>query len=79
MVKMSKKEEEFRKWLIGELKNNGGAMSLEEVKNSGAFLFDCSQITIGRYIKKWAYSDEIGFVVVGKTINGNWIHNVVLK
>ena len=76
---MKEKEIEFRQWLIDELKKNNRSMGLEEVKNSGAYKFDCSQQTIERYVKKWAHSGEIGFVPVGKTMNGNWIHNVVLN
>jgi len=76
---MTDKEAEFRKWLINELKQNRGSLGLEEIKNSGAYQFDLSQLTIERYVKKWAHSGEIGFVPVGKTMNGHFIHNVVLN
>ncbi len=76
---MTKKETEFREWLIHELKQKNGSMGFEDVKNSGAYQFDCSQQTIDRYVKKWAHSGEIGFVAVGKTMNGHWIHDVVLN
>jgi hypothetical protein len=76
---MTTKEAEFRIWLIDELKKNQGSMGLEETKNSGAYKFDLSQLTIERYVKKWAHSGEIVFVPVGKTMNGHWIHNVVLN
>lgn len=76
---MTTKEAEFRNWLVDELKQNNGSMGLEEVKNSGAYQFDCSQQTIERYLKKWAHSGEIGFIVTGKYMNGKFMHDVMLN
>jgi hypothetical protein len=76
---MNKKEVEFRDWLTDELKQNHGSLGLEEIKNSGVYHCDCSQQTIGRYLKKWAHSGEIGFIVTGKYMNGKFIHDVVLN
>ncbi len=65
--------------MTDKLTQNNGSFSLEEAKNSGAYYCDCSQQTIERYLKKWAYSGEIGFVVEGKTMNGHFIHRIVLN
>jgi len=76
---MREKEIEFRRWMTEVLKQNHGSFDLSEAKNAGAAHCDCSQITIERYIKKWAHSGEICFIVVGKTINGHFIHRIVLN
>jgi len=76
---MKGKEIEFRRWLTDVLKQKRGSIGVEEVKNSGAYHCDCSQQTIERYLKKWAHSGEIGFIVAGKYMNGKFIHEVVLN
>ncbi|PPD58674.1 hypothetical protein [Dehalogenimonas etheniformans] len=75
---MTTKEIKFRKWLIGVLKERGGTIPLEDAKNAGAAYCDCSQMTIERYVKKFAHSGEIFFRVAGEYMNGKWIQEIVL-
>lgn len=76
---MREKEIEFRCWLTDVLKQNQGSIGMSEALNAGAEHCDCSQLTIERYMKRWAHSGEIGFIPVGKTMNGHIIHRVVLN
>ena len=77
---MNERETGFRRWLTDFLEQNQGTISYYEALNSGAYHCDCSQTTIGRYLKKWAYSREILFVPTGdKTMNGHLIYNVKLN
>jgi hypothetical protein len=76
---LREKEIEFRRWLIDYLKQNQGSIYMSEALNSGAEHCDCSQLTIKRYLTKWAYSGEIAFVSIGKSINGHFVYRVVLN
>ncbi len=76
---MPTKEEEFKKWLMTELKKNNGAILVYKALNAGAAHCNCSQVTIDRYLKKLVYLKEVGFADTGeRTMNGHRIYNVVL-